>query len=872
MLYELLTGTTPFDAKTSLAAGLDEMRRIIREQEPLRPSTKLRKTQQAERGPGRQSAIGSPQPAIDSDLDWIVMKCLEKDRARRYQTANGLARDIERHLQHEPVMARPPSMAYRIQKFVRRNKVIVMAGTAVAATLVLGMVVSLWQAVRASQQRARAEAKEMLARQQAYAADMKIADTARRENNLGQAMSALRRHIPKPGEADLRGIEWRYLWQKCQGQQSAVFRHESRVNCAELSPDGRWLATESGGAFWLWDTARKGERRKLSPGAPAEELVEHLAFDPNGRFLATATRSEVLIWNIADWGKRRSLPATNASLSFSGDGATLATFGEEGIQVWKVGTWERVVRSGEIKVAHNGFQRIALNRDGSLLAASWSSEVAAGTLSSIAGDVALWNVPQRQRLFIEREVNNAQRLAFSDDDRWLAASTLGPPAFLWLWSVSERKPVARWLASQGVGRALAFAPGGYRLATAGSDQVISLWETGNTNRQGLLQGHLSDVCALRFATNGYLVSASDDKTVRLWNIEPARSNPPAFSLPLGRLICPQTADVQRITCVNLADMTFEEWDSESGQLLRQERIQGADTILHHGTLLNGMPWQTGIYRYWFAFDADVQPGVARLRYLIPGPGSPGWGLCASTGDGRVYAWNAESGELVYSNKVASRLLGALPVADHRKLLLAEMAEIYEGPFFTYDLQNHQKELLEEHGLVNPTGMPISPDGRLFACITTNGWVKVWDLTTKQSKRIVAWPALTYVQMAFSPDSRLLAVAAADGWTRVWDVGTGRPVSDRLAGYLGSTSKVNFSADGKSLVTYGADYTAKIWNIATSREMISGVPLNRFLTQHPSWMLLPPDGNSVVESAGERAIRVVRLPSLADIDTAEKRDL
>jgi serine/threonine protein kinase len=126
LLYELLTGKTPFDSKELLAAGLDEMRRTIREREPARPSTRITRERMAASAiTPAKSEIRNPKSEIDRDLDWIVMKCLEKDRARRYETANSLANDVERHLKHEPVVARPPSMAYRARKFIRRNRVMV---------------------------------------------------------------------------------------------------------------------------------------------------------------------------------------------------------------------------------------------------------------------------------------------------------------------------------------------------------------------------------------------------------------------------------------------------------------------------------------------------------------------------------------------------------------------------------------------------------------------------------------------------------------------------------------------------------------------------------------------------------------------------
>ncbi len=126
LLYELLTGRTPFDPKELMAGGIDGMRRTIREKEPVRPSTRLA-TLQGEELTTTAKRRGAEAPRLihllKGDLDWIVMKCLEKDRARRYETANGLAADLKRHLNNEPVLARPPSAAYRLQKAWRRHKV-----------------------------------------------------------------------------------------------------------------------------------------------------------------------------------------------------------------------------------------------------------------------------------------------------------------------------------------------------------------------------------------------------------------------------------------------------------------------------------------------------------------------------------------------------------------------------------------------------------------------------------------------------------------------------------------------------------------------------------------------------------------------------
>jgi len=152
LLYELLTGKTPFDAKELMASGLDAMRRTIREKEPVRPSTRLATLQGEElTATAKRRSAGMPKliHLLKGDLDWIIMKCLEKDRIRRYETANGFSADLKRHLNNEPVVARPASTAYRLQKAFQRNKLIFSAGMAVAAALLIGISLSVWEAARA---------------------------------------------------------------------------------------------------------------------------------------------------------------------------------------------------------------------------------------------------------------------------------------------------------------------------------------------------------------------------------------------------------------------------------------------------------------------------------------------------------------------------------------------------------------------------------------------------------------------------------------------------------------------------------------------------------------------------------------------------
>ncbi|HEX4122897.1 MAG TPA: serine/threonine-protein kinase [Verrucomicrobiae bacterium] len=163
LLYELLTGQTPFDAHELVASGLDKMRQTIREREPDRPSTRLRTMVNADLAAAADRCRTAPPKLIHllrGDLDWIVMRALEKDRTRRYEAASGLARDIQRYLRNEPVEARPPSQIYRFQKMVRRNKLAFAAGAAVIAALLLGLGVSTWLLIQERKARHRADEAE----------------------------------------------------------------------------------------------------------------------------------------------------------------------------------------------------------------------------------------------------------------------------------------------------------------------------------------------------------------------------------------------------------------------------------------------------------------------------------------------------------------------------------------------------------------------------------------------------------------------------------------------------------------------------------------------------------------------------------------
>ncbi len=269
ILYELLTGLRPFDRKRLRSAAYDEMVRIIRKEEPQRPSDRL----STDESRPSLAALRRTEPKrlaalLRSELDWVVMKCLEKDRNRRYETASGLAREIQRYLSDEPVEARPPSAAYRLRKFARRNKAVLLTVAFVALALVAGTVVSAWQAVRATQAEKLAEKRlesERDARHEAEQAG-KVALA-----NFARARDVVHRMLTRVAEERVAGVPWMEPVRKALLEDAIQF-YEQLLAERNTDPEVR-LATAWAHIrlSWVYSRFQDGSRRE-----PAIRRALHL--------------------------------------------------------------------------------------------------------------------------------------------------------------------------------------------------------------------------------------------------------------------------------------------------------------------------------------------------------------------------------------------------------------------------------------------------------------------------------------------------------------------------------------------------------------------------------------------------------------------
>jgi WD40 repeat protein/predicted Ser/Thr protein kinase len=782
ILFELLADRLPYHLHN---LPLPEVARVIREEEPSR--------------------LGSINSVFRGDVETIVGKALEKDRARRYASAGELAADVRRYLRNEAILARPPSAVYHLRMFARRHKALVAGVLGVFAALLTGTIVSLRFAWRAEHNAARADAREREATREAYRARLAAAVAALSNHDVADAG----RHLDRVPSA-LRGWEWDHLHSRLD-DSSAVFpaaagetlfllrepealragaytRRELRLRDLDghellartFGPErklntpavqtrqGLRLVERIGNTVQLLDI--EGQVRTRVQGPPGEHSAR-VAISPDGSRVAVAWTGgdgPVRVYE-SDSGKQSAKGQDSRTavlaLEFSPDGTRLAGGGEDGlVRLWDTAT-------GALVALCRGHSR-------KVLALSFRPDGACLVSASTDGTVRQWGAATGREVepAYERHTGEVFAAAYGPDGQWIASG--GTDRTIRVWRAAGRQDLAVRHGHTGAVTGLAFTADGQLLASLSQDRganyagddTLRLWEADPRVGLPVLHGHTSYVYPVAYSPDGaWIASGSWDGTVRLWD---ARTGEPCAVLrhPVAVWTLAFSPDGTWLATGGDKDRLWT-WDVAAATIRSEVRVPGKSI-----RLLAVSPDAATIAAT--VFDAKTQRHLLNVTEVATGKQvfSGGGNACDYSPDGR---WLAGWG------------------ADEKTVVL-------------WDARTYQRAAeWSGHG-PGIAAVAFSRDGRRLASTGKDRTVRVWDVATGECVAVLSGHTDAVFTAAFHPNGTRLASAGRDRAVWLWDLETGQEVV-RLPGHTSYIWSLAFSPEGKSLVSGSGDGTVRLWD-------------------------------------------------------------
>jgi len=805
ILYELLTGTTPIERQRIKRAAWEEILRIVREEEPLIPSQRLSTSDTLP----SVAACRHVEPArltrlLRGDLDWIIMKALEKDRNRRYDTASSLALDIQRHLAGEAVLAAPPSRVYRIRKLVRKHRGAVIGASLISLTLITGMIGTSYGLYRANQfanaeRRANREANVQrdLAEKQRNQADAQRIETAKAatraieesnranlalaetEKSLAESrysLASARWYQHRVQESlslllqipqQFRNDEWYLDFERFQGTPATLYGHQGKVRRVAVSPDGTKAATGSSDTtIRIWSLTTCSELYRFT-GHSTE--IRDLCFGNGGTLVySISSAGSIRCDNLETRESREIAKVLKGSdvIALSSNDKLLAFGTADG-------------KVGVMNVSTGATERMLIGHTAHVSALSFHPDSTLLVSGSQDKSIRVWDLDtgmERAELLGHQDL--VTDLHISPDGSRIASSSWDRSIRLWNLQTGLQTQLMR--GHQSYVNCVAFNPDGRSIASAGVDQTIRIWDAQSGNQTSLLRGHQAHILDLAYVPSGdQLVSASADGMAKVYE---SRTLPPPPTSPGARF------PIRGISISRSSDLlAYPTGDSEIRIIdLRSNRQIG---------------------------KSIRQPG----RVVATKFAGNGAKVLSALDDGSVHGWDSRTGEKVQTLQASESELLAVDVDYQGKLLAAGTAD---NMINILNLENGQLIHRFAGHSYRVCSVAFSPDARYLASGSFDQSVRLWDLQRQSELR--AWPGLgAYTtSVAISPDGKYVAAGVAyTGTIFVWDLESGAEVC-RLTGHTSSISAVSFNNDGSRLISSSWDGTVKFWDIVRAVEVCS----------------------------------------------------